>query len=109
MPDVAGDAGEEDRSVTAFEPAHHRHFRNGMALPVIFAEEESVDPSRVPAHDHVLIVVGKNLRLDEIARAEETGDCPGFAHRAERALPETFAAREVFALEFFSGQRRKVR
>ena len=49
------------------------------------------------------------MRLDEIARAEETGDRPGFAHRAERALPETFAARQVFALEFFSGQRRKVR
>src|SRR5205085_5683703 len=103
MPDVTGDAGEEDRGVTALEAAHHRHFRNGMALPVIFAEKERVDPGRVPAHDHVLIIVGKNLRLDEITWAEETGDGPGFAHRAERALPKTFAARTVFALEIFSG------
>src|SRR6478672_6679163 len=32
MPDVAGDAGEKDRGVTALEPAHHRHLRNRMAL-----------------------------------------------------------------------------
>ena len=80
MPDVARDAGEKDGGVTAFEPAHHRHFGNGMALPKIFAQKERVDAGGVAAHDHVLIVVGKNLRLDEIARAEEIGDGARFAH-----------------------------
>src|SRR5438046_8573845 len=71
MPDVAGDASEKDRGVTAFESPHHRHLGDGMALPVIFAEKERVDPGGVAAHDHVLVVVGKNLRLDEVAGAEQ--------------------------------------
>ena len=61
-----------------------------MALPEIFAQEERVDAGGVAAHDHVLVVVGKNLRLDEIARAQEIGDGARFAHRAEGALAETF-------------------
>ena len=59
-----------------------------MALPEIFAEKERVDPGGVAAHDHVLVVVGKNLRLDEIARAQEIGDGARFAHGAESALRE---------------------
>src|SRR5205085_3061504 len=69
MPDVACDAGEKDGGVAAFEAAHHRHLGNGMALPEIFAEEERVDAGGIPAHDHVLVVVRKNLRLDEVAGA----------------------------------------
>jgi hypothetical protein len=38
-----------------------------VALPEILAQEEGVDPGGVAAHDHVLVVVGKNLRLDEVA------------------------------------------
>ncbi len=60
MPDVARDAGEEHRGVAAFEPARHRHLGDGMALAEVFAEEEGVDPGGVAAHDHVLVVVGKN-------------------------------------------------
>ena len=37
MPDVARNTGEKDVGVAAFEAAYHRHFRNGMALPKIFA------------------------------------------------------------------------
>src|SRR6266705_2753160 len=70
VPDVARDAGKEDRGITALETTHHRHFRNGMALPEIFAQKQRVDSSGVAAHDHVLIVVRENLRLNEIARAE---------------------------------------
>src|SRR3954465_11788121 len=80
MPDVAGDPGEKDRGVAALEPAHHRHLGNRMALPVIFAEEKSVNPGGVPAHDHVLVVVGKNLRLDEVAGAQEIRDGAGLAN-----------------------------
>src|SRR2546423_12316215 len=69
MPDVAGDAGKKDRGVTALEAAHHWHLGNGMALPVIFAEEKRVDPGGVAADDHVLVVVGKNLGLDEVTGA----------------------------------------
>src|SRR5437762_13484494 len=98
MPDVARDACEKNRGVTAFEAAHHRHLGNGMALPVVFAEEKRVDPGGVPADDDVLVVVGKNLGLDEIARAQQLGDSARFAHGAQRAFSETVAAGEVFAL-----------
>src|SRR5437016_5044675 len=98
MPDVARNPGEKDRGVTSFEATHHRHLRNGMALPEIFAEEERVNAGGVAAHDHVLIVVRKNLRLDKTARTEQIGDRARFAHRAERALPELFRIVEVGAL-----------
>ena len=71
MPDVARHTGEEDVGVTAFECARHRHFGNGMALPKIFAQEERVDARGVAAHDHVLVIVRKNLRLNEVARAQQ--------------------------------------
>ena len=71
MPDVARHAGEEDVGVTAFERARHRQLGNGMALPKIFAQEKRVNARGVAAHDHVLVVVRKNLRLDEVARAEQ--------------------------------------
>ena len=109
MPDVARDAGEKDRGVTALEAAHHRHLGNGMALPVVFAEEERVDAGGVAAHDHVLVVVGKNLRLDEVARAEEIGDGARFPYGAEGALPEAIGIFEVDALEFLAAQGRNLR
>ena len=109
MPDVARDAGEKDGGVTAFEAAHHRHLGNGMALPEIFAQEERVDAGGVAAHDHVLIVVGENLRLDEIARAQEIGDGARFAHGAERASPEPVRVFEIGALEFLAGERGDLR
>src|SRR6267143_2256727 len=71
MPDVARHTGEEDVGVTAFEGARHRQFGNGMALPKIFAQKQRVDTRSVAAHDHVLIIVRKNLRLNEVARAQQ--------------------------------------
>ena len=70
MPNVPGHAGEKDVGVTAFERARDRQLQNGMALPEIFAQKKGVDPGGIAAHDRVLIIVGENLRLDEIARAE---------------------------------------
>src|SRR6266404_673058 len=70
MPDVARDAGEEDVGVTAFEALRQRQLRNAVFLAKVFAQEQAVDSSRVAAHDHVLVVVGKNLRLDEVTRAK---------------------------------------
>jgi hypothetical protein len=70
MPDVAGHASKEDIGVSPFEPAHYRHFGNGMALPEIFAQKKRVDAGGVAPHDYVLIIVGKNLGLDEIAWAK---------------------------------------
>src|SRR3989440_7862505 len=104
MPDVARDAGEENRGVTTFEAADHWHLGNGMALPVIFAKEERVDAGGVVAHDYVLIVVGKNLRLDEVAGAQEIGHGAGFAHGAESAFSKTLAAGGIFTLEFLAGE-----
>ena len=69
VPDVVRDPGEEDVGVTALKRAHHWQFGNGMALPEIFAQKQRIDPRGVAAHDHILVVVRKNLRLDEVARA----------------------------------------
>src|SRR2546423_14117325 len=70
VPDVPRHAGKENGGVAAFERARHRHLRNGMALPKIFAEKERVDSRGIAAHDYILIVVRENLRLNEIARAQ---------------------------------------
>jgi hypothetical protein len=71
MPDVARYACEEDVGVTAFERTRHRQLGNRMPLPQIFAQEQRVDAGGVAAHDHVLVIVRENLRLDEIARAQQ--------------------------------------
>src|SRR4029077_4675823 len=70
MPDVARDAGEEDVGVTAFEALRQRQLRDAVFLSKIFAEQQTVDASRIAAHDHVLVVVRKNLCLDEVTRAK---------------------------------------
>src|SRR5436853_1204716 len=70
MPDVARDAGEKDVGVAAFEALRQRQLGNAVFLSKIFAQEQTVDSGRVTANNHVLIVVGKNLRLNEVAGAK---------------------------------------
>src|SRR5437762_13722409 len=70
MPDVAGNAGEENVSVATLESLWHRQFGDAVFLAEIFAQEQTVYSGRIPAHDHVLVVVRKNLRLNEVTRAE---------------------------------------
>src|SRR5438309_2411922 len=69
VPDIARDASEIDGGEATLETACHRHLWNAVALPQILAQKKRIDTSGVTPHDHVLIVVRKNLRLDEIARA----------------------------------------
>src|ERR1044071_9587271 len=69
MPDVVRNPGKEDIDVTAFKRTHHWQFGNGMALPEIFAQKQRIDPCGVAADDYILIVVRKNLRLNEVTRA----------------------------------------
>src|SRR5260370_11144742 len=71
MPGVARHASKENVGVTAFECAYHGQFGNGMPLPKILAQKKRVDASGVAAHDHVLVVVWKNLSLNEVARAQQ--------------------------------------
>src|SRR4029079_13007194 len=82
MPDVAGHTSEEDVGVTAFECSRHRQFGNGMALPKIFAQEQCIDTRGVAAYDHVLIIIRKNLRLNEVARAQQVRQSAGFTNTA---------------------------
>ena len=70
MPDVARHAGEENVSVAALKHLRNRQLGDAVALPKIFAQKERIDPRGVAAHDHVLIIVRKNLRLDKVARAQ---------------------------------------
>src|ERR1700730_16923351 len=108
MPDVARHAGKEDVGVAAFERLHHWHRGNGMALPEIFAQEEGVDPGGVAAHDHVLVIVRKNLRLDEITGAKQFRHRASFAHRAKRTLTKLLVVVDVRALQFLSRERGKL-
>src|SRR2546423_6232749 len=108
MPDVARDTGDEDVGVAAFERASHRQLRNGMTLPEIFAQEKSVDPRGVAAHDHVLIIVRKNLRLDKITRAQQLRQRARLAHAAKRATPKLFVVLDVGALQLFAGKGREI-
>ena len=41
---------------------------NGLALRQILSQKKGIDLGRVASQRHVLIAVGKELRLDEIAR-----------------------------------------
>ena len=103
MPDIARDAGEEDRGITAFKCPGHRHLRNGMAPSEVFAQKERVNTCRITAHDRVLIIVRKNLRLDEITGAEQFRHRTCLAHGAESTLAEPFVVLEVSALQFLAG------
>ena len=50
---------------------------NGMALPKIRADRVMGWRASTP----LLVIIGENLRLDEVARAEQIGDRTRFAHR----------------------------
>src|SRR5205814_2211865 len=101
MPDVARHAGEENVSVAALEHLRNRQLGDAVALPKIFAEKERVDPGRIAANDDVLIIVRENLRLDEIARAEQLRQRACLPHRAKRSLAKTRMFVDVCPLQFF--------
>ena len=69
VPDVVCNPGEEDVGVTSLERARHWQLGNGMALPEIFTQKQRINPRGVAANDHILIVVGENLCLNEVAGA----------------------------------------
>ena len=70
VPDIARHSSEVDGGEPAFEAHCHRHLRNAVALPQIFSQKKRVDAGGVATHDHILVVVGKNLCLGEVARAQ---------------------------------------
>src|ERR1700746_740575 len=71
VPDIVSHASEKDVGIAPFECAHHRQFGNGMALPKILTQEKRVDVRGVAAYDHVLVIVRKNLGLDEVTLAQQ--------------------------------------
>ena len=77
-----------------------------MALPEIFPQKERVDARGVAAHDHILVVVGKYLGLDEVARAQEIGDRARFAHGAQRPCAKSITVFEIGTLQFLAAERR---
>src|SRR4030095_7483953 len=98
MPDVASNPGEIDGGEATFESARQRHLRDAMALAQIFSQKERVDTGGIATHDHVLVVVRKNLRLDKVAWAQKLGQRTRFPHRAQGTLTEPFVVVEVGAL-----------
>src|SRR5207253_9594201 len=71
VPDVACLARKKYVGVTAFIRLRHWQFGNAVALTERFAQKERVDPCGISAHDDILIIIGKDLRLDEVARAQQ--------------------------------------
>src|SRR5262249_13597109 len=49
-----------------------------MALAEIFADEEGIDLCGIASHHDILKVIGKNLRLDKIALAQQLGKAASF-------------------------------
>ena len=80
MPHVACHAGEKDVRVSALEPLHLGPRRNSLPLTQVFAQKQAVDLGRVPANDHILIVVRKNCRLREPSRTQGGGKRPCLAY-----------------------------
>src|SRR6202022_1564196 len=105
MPDVARHAREKNVGVTAFEPAHHRHLRNGVASPEIFGQKEGIAARGVAPHEDVLLVIGENLRLDEVTRAEQFGYGTGLTHRTQRPLTKALFLTKVGSLQLSSRKR----
>src|SRR5262245_61657453 len=105
MPDVASYPSEKNCRVTAFEPTHHRHFGNGITLAIIFAQKQCVNPSGISADDHILIVVRKNLRLNEVAWTKQICDSACLAHSAKGAFSKTIGTIEIGTLELLASQR----
>ena len=79
MPDVLRHAAEKNVGVAALETPRHREFGDGVAPPQIFAQEQGVDLRRIAAHDDILEIVRKNLRLREVTAAQEVGNGTGLA------------------------------
>jgi len=69
-PDVARDAREIDGGESTFETGGPSAAREWNALPQVLAQKKRVMRVALRTHDHVLIIVRENLRLDEITRAE---------------------------------------
>ena len=88
VPHVARHAGEKDVGVAAFEATRLRKRRNRLPLAQIFAEKEAVDLRRVPANDHVLVVVRKYRRLREPGGTQRGGQGPRLPHILQRVFLE---------------------
>src|SRR5256885_5654597 len=69
VPDVVRNAGKVDGGEAAFETHRHRHFRNAVTLPQVFPQKKRIDAGGVAAHNRILVIVGKDLRLDEVTWA----------------------------------------
>ena len=80
VPDIPRDAGEEDIRIAALEGAGLRQIGDRMAPAVIFAQEERIDLRRIAAHDGILVIVGENLRLHEVAGAQRLGKGADLLH-----------------------------
>ncbi len=104
MPDIARDAGEKNVRVAPLERARLRQIGQRMPPAQVLAKEEGVGLGGAAAHDHVLVIVGKNLRLDEIAGAERLGQRARLLERgAGRDMKMGGDVGEVERLEYARG------
>src|SRR5437016_138785 len=69
VPDVVGNTSEKNIGVTAFKRLGDGKLRNRLPLPKIFAKKQRVNAGGIPPNNYILIIVRKNLRLNEVARA----------------------------------------
>src|SRR3954469_18468676 len=79
-----------------------------MSLPEVFPQEQGIDARSVSANDYVLIIVGKDLRLDKITGAQQIGHGPGFADRTQGPLTEPVVVSQISTMQFFASQSGKL-
>jgi hypothetical protein len=84
MQHLAGDSAQAHFRVAARDFARRTRLGYRMALCEIGAHQQRIDFRGIPAQDRILIRVGKNLRLNEIARRQHLRQRAGFARVVER-------------------------
>ena len=112
MPHVLLDARHEDIRVAALERRGLGQVAQRMALRVILAQEQRIDPRRLSAHDHLLVVVREDLRHDEIRAAEKVRQRARLAYVFQRVTLERLKIMQVTPLDFLAfeiGARGRVR
>src|SRR5216684_5744387 len=98
MEHVARDAASAHLGIAAGDFARFVGRGDRMARRKVGAHQQRVDLGSVPAQDHILVRVRKNLRLHEVAGREQFGERSGLARIVERISEKLIGAIvEIFA------------
>ncbi len=84
MPDILRDTFKKNVRVSARKGAGLWFVWDHPSGMEIFPQKQGINLCGIPADDDILIVVGKDARLDEITLPEQPRNLRGLAHVIER-------------------------